>query len=252
MSAATPRPLCVIPARIGSKRLARKNVLPLNGRPLLAWTVDAALASGVFDEVLVSSEDDGVLGLATALGATAHRRPQALAGDLVSATDVCLEALEVHEPGPGREPYGAVVCLQPSSPLRNAADIAGAWAQFVASGADFLVSVTPVDPHFFHWAVRPEGEWWRMWFGEQFLVERPLLPPVHRPNGAIKIGLAAPLRERRDFFGPRLATFEMPEERSVHVAEQYDLDLAGFLAARADLSARAGLARAIAERRAAA
>ncbi len=217
------RPLCVIPARRGSKRLPEKNVALLGGRPMLAWTIDAALESSLFDRVLVSTEDRSFAELARGLGATPHARPVELAGDLVSATDVCLDALEAHSG------YDAVVCLQPSSPLRNAHDVRGAWERFLASGADFLVSVTPVDPHYFHWAVQPDGEWWRMAFGEKYLVERPLLPPVHRPNGAIKIGRAAPLRERRDFFGPRLAAYELPEERSVHVAEPFDLRLAESL-----------------------
>ena len=225
------RPLCVIPARRGSKRLADKNIAELDGRPLLAYTVEAALESELFADVFVSTEDELIARLAGELGAVGHRRPDELAGDLVSATDVCLEVLErrlIEDGG-----YDAVVCLQPSSPLRTAADVRDAWETFVSAGADFLVSVTPIDPHYFHWALEHDGEWWRMCFGERFLVERPLLPPVLRPNGAIKIGRSGPLAERRDFFGPRLAAYEMPEERSVHVAEAFDLRLAESLLAPA-------------------
>jgi len=217
------KPLCVIPARRGSKRLPEKNVAQLGGRPMLAWTIDAALESSLFDRVLVSTEDSAFAELTRELGATPHARPLELAGDLVSATDVCLDALEAHRG------YDAVVCLQPTSPLRTSGDVRGAWERFLVSGADFLVSVTPIDPHYFHWAVEPEGEWWHMVFGDRYLIERPLLPPVHRPNGAIKIGRSGPLRERRDFFGPHLAAYEMPEERSVHVAEPFDLLLAESL-----------------------
>lgn len=233
------RPLCVIPARIGSKRLPRKNVAPLGGRPLLAWTVDAALGSGLFDAVHVSTEDPGVAELAAGLGAVAHARPLALAGDLVSATDVCLDVLEAR--AALGERHDAVVCLQPSSPLRDARDVRASWERFAATGADFLVSVTPIDPHYFHWAVEqePGGDWWRMHFGDRFLLERPLLPPVHRPNGAIKIGRAGPLAELRNFFGPRLTTYEMPEDRSVHVAEPFDLRLAESLVAPATATATA-------------
>ena len=225
------RPLCVIPARIGSKRLERKNVALIGGRPMLAWTVDAALESELFDAVYVSTEDDGVAAIAAELGATPHARPVHLAGDLVSATDVCLEVLPAR--AAEDDLHDAVVCLQPSSPLRDASDIRGSWERFVETGADTLVSVTPIDPHYFHWAVEPNGEWWRMHFGDRFLVERPLLPPVHRPNGAIKIGLSAVLAAERNFFGPRLTTFEMPEERSVHVAERFDLRVAETILAHA-------------------
>src|SRR2546426_951190 len=83
----------------------------------------------------------------------------------------------------------------PTTPLRPSGDVRGAWEPFLGSGADFLVSVTPIAPHYFHWALEPEGEWWHMVFGDRYLIERPLLPPVHRPNGAIKIGRSGPLRE---------------------------------------------------------
>jgi CMP-N-acetylneuraminic acid synthetase len=217
----------VIPARRDSKRLIDKNVLQLAGKPMLAYTVEAALRSELFDSVYVSTEDDRIAGLATGLGATAHARPAALADDLVSATEVCVELLEARRAQ--GDSYDAVVCLQPSSPLRPGVDVRAAWERFVVTDADFLVSVTPVDPHYFHWAVEEDGDWWRMTFGDRYLIERPLLPPVFRPNGAIKIGRAGPLTERRDFFGSRLTAYEMPDERSVHVALPFDLLVAEAL-----------------------
>jgi CMP-N,N'-diacetyllegionaminic acid synthase len=204
--------------------LPEKNIVEVGGRPMLAWTVEAALESDVFAEVFVSSEDADIRALAAELGAVAYQRPDELATDLVSATEVCIELFKAQVRG-GRS-YDAVVCLQPSSPLRTAADVGRAWEEFERRDADFLVSVTPIDPHYFHWAVRSENEWWRMWFGDEFLRERPFLPPVYRPNGAIKIARVRPLLERRDFFGPRLAAYEMPDERSLHVAEPFDLELA--------------------------
>jgi CMP-N-acetylneuraminic acid synthetase len=74
-----------------------------------------------------------------------------------------------------------------------------------------------------------------MYFGDKYMIERPLLPPVYRPNGSIKIGRVDPLLERRNFFGPRLTVYPTPEERSLHVAEQYDFDLAEFLMSRQQL-----------------
>jgi CMP-N-acetylneuraminic acid synthetase len=220
----------VIPARGGSKRLPRKNLLPLDGRPMLAYTVAAARDSGIFDRVYVSTEDGEIAQAAAAAGATPHARPPALAQDLVSATDVCLE-LEQSLRVAG-DIYDAVVCLQPTSPLRRAEDVRASWAQFVASRADYLVSVTPVDPHYFHWAVHETARGWEMVFGDRYLQERPLLPPVFRPNGAIKIGRSEPLTATRNFFGKPLQVYEMPEERSVHVAERFDFELAEHLLQR--------------------
>lgn len=213
-------PFCVIPARRGSKRLANKNLYPLAGRPMLAYTVEAALESGIFTSVIVSTEDEEIAEVARAFGAVAHPRPKELAGDLVSATDVCIEAFE--KLGGSVDEIGGIVCLQPSSPLRSAEDIRESWRTFVEREADYLVSVTEIDPHYFHWALKGGDGDWKMWFGDDFLMERPLLPPVFRPNGAIKIGRPGPLIERRNFFGPRLCVHPMPEERSVHVAFQFD------------------------------
>lgn len=225
------KPLCVIPARRGSKRLPLKNILPLSGRPMLDFTVQAALESGIFDRVLVSTEDDEIASIAEQAGALAHRRPAALADDLVSATDVCIEAADALECKGSS--YDAIVCLQPTSPLRTAHDVKGSWDHMVATGADYLVSVTPIDPHYFHWAVHQhaaDGQaGWEMYFGDRYLIERPLLPSVYRPNGAIKIGRTDRLRSTRNFFGKRLEVYSIPEERSVHVATQFDFDLAQYL-----------------------
>jgi len=194
---------------------------------MLEYSVAAAVQSGIFDEVFVSTEDDEIAAIARAAGATSHFRPVELAGDLVSATDVCLE-LEQVLLGRGQS-HDAIVCLQPTSPLRHAGDIRAAWESFVEKQADFLVSVTPIDPHYFHWAVAETEAGWGMFFGDKFLMERPLLPVIYRPNGAIKIGRGAPLRARRNFFGPKLEVYVMPEERSLHVAERIDYEFAEFL-----------------------
>ena len=221
------KPLCVIPARGGSKRLPRKNVLELAGRPMLAWTVLAALESGVFDEVHVSTEDEEIAAVAVALGASVHERPPELAQDLSSSADVCLDvAARVLV---GGEPAEALVCLQPSSPLTLAADVRDAWATFVEERADYLVSVTGIDPHYFHWAVEHGDEGWRPYFGDRYMRDRLELPQVFRPNGAIKIAKVSELRTRGNFFGEPLSVHPMPEDRSVHVAEPLDARLAELL-----------------------
>jgi len=223
-------PLCVIPARRGSKRLPLKNILTLAGKPMLAYSVEAALASNLFDRIFVSTEDEEIGVIAARCGAVVHPRPLALAEDLVSSTDVCLDVFTTRRAV--GDTYDAIVCLQPSSPLRTREDICGAWEQFCSSGADYLVSVTPIDPHYFHWAVHQQENGWAMFFGNRYMMERPLLPPIYRPNGSIKIGRANALLEHRNFFGPRLTVYETPEERSLHVAEQLDFDLAKFLLSR--------------------
>jgi len=218
------KPLCVIPARLGSKRLPRKNLLLLSGRSLVARAVDAALASGIFDRVYVSTESPEIASEARCAGAEVPGlRDPALAGDTVTNVAVSLDLHDRLAAGGVR--YDAVVCLQPSSPLRTAVHISEAWRKFDAMGADFLVSVTSIDPHDFHWALHENRAGLEPFFGDRYLRVRQDLPIVYRPNGAIKIAAIAPLRRHNTFLGPRLVGYTMPPEVSVHVAAALDLKL---------------------------
>jgi CMP-N,N'-diacetyllegionaminic acid synthase len=227
MEEAMPEMLCAIPARAGSKRLPGKNLADLGGKPMIAYSIEAAIKSGLFREVVVCTEDRAIADAALSFGAAVPELvPEDLCGDLVASHVPCQRIAKVLN-GAGRS-YDSIAVLQPTSPLRSIADIEACVRRFGAGDADFLVSVTPVDPHYFHWVVVPEGDYWKMYFGSQFMKERPLLPPVFRPNGSIKIARLGRLAEVGNFFGPRLVTVETPEERSVHVAIRDDLDLCTF------------------------
>ncbi len=216
----------MIPARGGSKRLARKNILPLAGRPMLAWTIQAAGESGIFDRVLVSTEDAEIASLAEAAGAEVpEMRDAALAGDTVTNVAVALDlARAIRWPDDD-----AVVCLQPSSPLRTGVQIADAWRRYRDAAADFLVSVSPVDPHHFHWAMQEVDGRWGMVFGDRYMTVRQALPEIYGPNGAIKIARIGALRRKGDFFGEPLAVSVMPQSTSLHVATATDLAVAETL-----------------------
>ena len=216
--------MCAIPARGGSKRLARKNLRELRGKPLIAYSIEAARESG-FAKVYVCTEDQEIADVGVRYGGIVPRlMPADLCGDLVASHVPCqFLAAELEKAG---RSFESLLCLQPSSPLRSAEDIRGAVNLFNRGNYDFVVSVTPVDPHYFHWAVVPNGETdWKMYFGSQFMKERPLLPVVCRPNGSIKIADLSALRTSGNFFGERLGVFETPEERSVHVATEFDLSV---------------------------
>ncbi|HTC55085.1 MAG TPA: acylneuraminate cytidylyltransferase family protein [Candidatus Sulfotelmatobacter sp.] len=216
--------ICTIPARGGSKRLPRKNVRELAGKPLIAYSIEAALETRLFDQVYVCTEDAEIARVATQFGANVPELvPGELCGDLVASHIPCqYVASRLAENGQ----IESLLCLQPSSPLRSAQDIRGAVDKFSKGPFDFVVSVTPVDPHDFHWAVVPGEEmYWRMFFGTQYLKERPLLPRVYRPNGSIKVARLSTLAATGNFFGERMGVIETPVERSVHVAIEFDLKL---------------------------
>lgn len=217
--------LCAIPARGGSKRLPRKNLQKLGGQPLIAYTIEAALASGLFPSVYVCTEDEEIADVARGCGASVpFMMPPELCDDLIASHVPCQRmAAYLSEQG---KPADVLVCLQPSSPLRSTGDIKIAMERFEDGPFDFAVSVTPLDPHEFHWAVVPGDDgFWRMYFGAQYLKERPQLPAVYRPNGSIKIARLCALAQTGHFFGRRLTVVETPPERSIHVASEFDLRL---------------------------
>src|ERR1700734_3614528 len=127
--------LCTIPARAGSKRLPGKNLQTLAGRPLIAYTIEVARSCGASVPILM---------------------PQELCGDLVASHIPC-QHMASHLAGLGQS-TDTLVCLQPTSPLRSIDDLTSAANKFQNGDFDFLVSVTPVDPHDFHWSVVPDGD----------------------------------------------------------------------------------------------
>jgi CMP-N-acetylneuraminic acid synthetase len=223
--------LCAIPARGGSKRLPGKNLRALAGKPLIAYTIEVARQSGLFESVYVCTEDNKIADVARACGASVPiLMREELCGDLVASHIPC-QHLAAHLAAQGRT-IDTLVCLQPTSPLRSVEDLKTAVKKFQGNDFDFLVSVTPVDPHDFHWAVVPNGgEYWRMYFGNDYMKERPLLPPVFRPNGSIKIARLPALARAGHFFGERMGVVETPPERSVHVAVEFDLKLCELILA---------------------
>lgn len=130
----------VIPARGGSKRLPRKNVLPFAGRPLLAWSIAAAKAAPSVGEVWVSTDDEEIASVAESHGAGVIYRPAELAADSSSTLDVIVHALGWLRDA--QQAVGAVMTLQPTNPLRPVAMIEEAVARFRGVPCDSLVAVS--------------------------------------------------------------------------------------------------------------
>jgi CMP-N,N'-diacetyllegionaminic acid synthase len=217
---------CVIPARLGSKRIARKNLRQIGGKPLLAHSIGAALSSGLFDTVYVCTESEEIAAAATEHGAEARLVGEELCTDLIPSWKPCVELVnQLNSKGAN---FSELLCLQPTSPLRSAADICSGVRAFYNEGCDFIVSVTEIDPHYFHWALQCE-QGWKMVFGGDYMIERPLLPRRYRPNGSIKVANIDALERIGHFFGQSLSCIETPEERSVHVGVELEFQLADFL-----------------------
>jgi pseudaminic acid cytidylyltransferase len=220
------RPLCIVPARGGSKRFPRKNLALLGDKPLIAWTIDAARESGLFDEVIVSSEDDEILATATAHGARALRRDPALADDRTEVEDVCRDVLtEVGARG------RTVYLLLPTAPLRSPSTLRRAWAAFRAAGAPALLSTTPLE-HPPQWALTLRDGRLVPYDPTDFSTPRKDLPPAYRHDGAYAIFDADAFLARGGLADLEAVPFETPADEAVDVDEPLDLAWAEFLLAR--------------------
>ena len=131
--------LCIIPARGGSKRIPRKNILPLNGIPLMGYTIRAAKNSGAFNKVIVSTEDAEIKEIALAEGVIVDDRPKKMAGDRVTKVQVVKEYLE--RTGAYND-FDNIAALLPTCPFRTAEDVSQAVSSFNAQNHHkFLIGV---------------------------------------------------------------------------------------------------------------
>lgn len=220
--------LAIIPARGGSKGLPGKNLRPLAGLPLIAWSIAAARACPAIDDVIVSTDDPAIAAAARAAGARVpFLRPAELATDSARTIDVVHHAL-----GALPQPPDLLVLLQPTSPLRQAEDITAALTRCIDAGADTCVSVTPsAKSPAWMYQIDPAG---RM---RPLLEDRPTgrrrqdLPPVYVLNGAVYVARTPWLLAHDGFIAPNGVASVMPPERSVDIDTLLDFRLAELLMA---------------------
>jgi len=137
--------VAVIPARGGSKRIPRKNIRPFAGKPIIAWPIRAALSSGLFDQVVVSTDDAEIAEVARAAGALVpYTRPENLSGDYADTKSVIRHAIS--ELKLENEPEVQVCCIYPTSVFANAQILNEGLEKLTSSNCKFVLSVTSVDP----------------------------------------------------------------------------------------------------------
>ena len=218
--------VALIPARGGSKGIPRKNLAPLGGRPLLAWTVDAARESRAVTRTVVSTEDEEIAAAARGVGAEVLERPPELAADETPMRDVIEHALgEMARPE-------VLVLLQPTSPLRRARHVDEAVELLRRSGADAVVSVVEV-PHRYRPGSLMALDGDRLVrLADDHAATRQEKPLVYARNGPAILALRAD-RLGADLYGGDCRPYVMSERDSIDVDEPFDLELAElFLAAR--------------------
>ncbi len=220
--------LSIIPARGGSKRLPRKNILDLAGKPLIAWSIEAAKSSKYIDEVMVTTDDKEIAKVSVRYGAKVpFFRPEVLATDIASTFDVIEHTIDFYKNDLKKE-FDYLVLLQPTSPLRKKTHIDEAIALMVAKNADAVISVCEVD-HSPLWSnTLPENGDLSHFIREEIKgIRSQDLPKYYRLNGAIYIcRIQRLLEEKTLFIKDNIFAYQMDRKASVDIDEALDLIMA--------------------------
>lgn len=210
--------VAIVPARGGSKRLPRKNVLPLAGKPLIQWTLDAAKESGVIDLIAVTSDDDEVLAIAKQNQVMTIRRPDYLATDTATSVDAVLHALKaLEEQGITAK---RIMLLQPTSPLRNAGDIKRAVSAHDIDIKRNVVTVCEVE-HPTAWSGKLADD--STLVGVDLSVLRSQdAEKEYRLNGSIYMASVKTFLLKKRLVGQQSIAVTMSRERSVDIDELID------------------------------
>jgi N-acylneuraminate cytidylyltransferase len=220
------KPLAVIPARGGSSRIPRKNIRSLAGQPLIAYTIAAALESGAFGSVVVSTDSEEIADIARRLGAEVpFMRAASLADDQTPVSAATCDALERLDPSGTR--YDMVAQLMPNCPLRTAADIVASHDEFTASAYTAQISVCR-----YGWL----NPWWAMTkepdgrvepvFAERMTERSQDQPELYCPTGAIWWAISDVLRTARTFHVPERGGCVLPWEHGLDIDTDDDWRMA--------------------------
>lgn len=220
--------LCIIPARGGSKRLPRKNIKPLNGKPLVFYTIDSVIKSNVFDKVIFTSDDDEILSVvsnnysSTILNVI--KRPNELATDTSKVIDTVLHFID--------DEYDQTWLTLPTSPMKVSDDFIRA-SELLTSEDDSVLSYTEMEfPPTLGLVVKSNNivedydqtQPWQN--GNSRSQDHPM---VYRPNGALYGSWTSKLKENKNYYIGQTKGYFMPRNRSIDIDTQFEFDLAEFM-----------------------
>lgn len=211
--------IAIIPARGGSKRIPRKNLLPFAGKPLVIHSVEDALGARLVHRTIVSTDDAEIAAVSREAGAEVIDRPAELAGDTATSESALVHVLDVIRQRGEREP-DLVVFLQCTSPQREPADIDAAIALLENTGADSLLSATRCRRYLWHMkdgnAVPFNYDYRRRWREQDF-------PEQFMENGSIYVFRPSVLRDGNNRLGGKIVIYEMNEESKLQIDVPEDL-----------------------------
>lgn len=218
--------LAIITARSGSKGLPDKNIKVLNGKPLLAYTIDAAKESNMFDEICVSTDSVEYADIARTYGASVpFLRSKETADDSSSSWDVVREVLYKYK-GLGRE-FDTVSLLQPTSPLRRAKDIINGYRLMEQKKADAIVAVCETEHSPLWCNVLPHDLSMKGFISDEVLNKpRQEIPSYYRINGALYIVKTSLLKDDFTLYSDQSYAYVMEKKYSIDIDDELDFQIA--------------------------
>jgi CMP-N,N'-diacetyllegionaminic acid synthase len=214
--------LAIVPARGGSKRLPKKNIIDFLGKPLISWTIESALGSKYIDRLIVSTEDNEIASISKKRGAEVpFLRPRQLAEDDATSLDVVCHVIQKLESL--GEIYDYVILLQPTSPYRTSAHIDKAVDMLKAKNAFSIISVTQAK-HSPLWAnkIQKNGDMSRFINKKYLNMRSQDLPIYYQLNGAIYLCKVQNLLRENTFFMKNSFSMLMDYKSSVDIDDKYD------------------------------
>ena len=214
--------IALIPAKRNSKRLPNKNIKNINGKPLILYTINAALKSKKISRVIVSTDCENIAKMVSNFGAEVpFLRPKKLCGTKTSLIDVCGHALNYFKKKENINPSG-IVALQPTSPLRNDNDINKCINLFKKKNADLVASFYETKPKQWHKELSDDGRFKNFISGNNYVYQT--AKKNYLLNGAIYIFNSSFFNKKKKnnyFYG-----YVMPKKRSIDIDDLYDFELA--------------------------
>jgi len=216
--------IAIIPARGGSVRIPRKNIVDFFGKPMIAYTIEAALQSDVFNKVVVSTEDEEIAAISRQFGAEVPFMREKFADSHSGVDEVLCYALQQAQEHYG-ETFDNVGWLQPSSPTRDFEDVRNAYAKFIETNTTCLSTIFR-----FGWM----NPWWAMRLNEgrsEFIFDGVSkrsqdYDTLYSPTGAVGFVKAEALQPGFDFFGADSEYYELDWKKAIDIDDPEDVEMA--------------------------
>ncbi len=230
--------LCTICARGGSKGVKNKNIKPINGKPLIAYTIEQAKKSGLFDHIVISTDSDDIAAIAKEYGVEDFfKRSAEMASDTAGKLDVIRDAFQRSE-----EYYGVkfdyLIDLDATAPLREVEDIIKSFDQFLNDNNDNLITAMPGrrSPYFNLVEVDKNGKVYLSKTLDNSIVRRQDAPKSYDMNASIYIWKRDIILNENTLFLEKTGLYVMPEERSIDIDTELDYKFVEFIMKENDVN----------------